>query len=544
MICETVSRSPMRKLRYEELTPEFQRREHYLLAQLRQVVLVRLPDLLDQAMQPQAFEQAADLARSLPRDSIPQMTILKSTNGEFTGEDRLEKVQIIPIEEIEAPVRALAWIPHSSRELQQILQATGWLVEVGKEFQVPLVGRAHQLAQERQAVDGFLHGRDLHRCLAIAVLHFAAVFEKRHVIGGRLDAQDKSPFVVHLDRHTAHMVPYPSPFDPGMEVVAHLALEPRVERAAQKGRHITGLHRVDGGPDQIFVQRLEILSVSKHDIGGVFHLHQAPMVAAAEVTDHRAVDRVQLLQETMQRASLQPIGELLGPLEVFDVDEGVLYEGEADPSTAQPIGQVIVPVEVELKAKGRPGRYPQVAEAEPAIDKVEVVVQTSRITRPEVGLPGFLVVPGPEGATPLHGREDMDQAGVISAFTEKLLDTGFLAKVPAANEFDGQTILGRQALGVLPDLLAQGLGEVGVVEDPEAPLPQFVGHRPGIANLGNRARDDDPVEAGQAAPDLLRVPFEQSWRHDLALRLDQDVAIGPILSCGEASTCLVPATPG
>jgi hypothetical protein len=72
------------------------------------------------------------------------------------------------------------------------------------------------------------------------------------------------------------------------------------------------------------------------------------------------------------------------------------------------------------------------------------------------------------------------------------------------------------------DLLAEGLGKLGVVEESKAPGAQMSAHRLGMADLGESPRDHHPVKAGKNPEDLLRMTLDQrsihgltSWNRDL-----------------------------
>ena len=376
------------------------------------------------------------------------------------------------------------------------------------------------------------------------MFHLAAVFEESDVVGGRLDAQDEPQLVVHLDRHPTHMVLDAGALDAGVKVVADLGLHVSSELMAQERRHVVRLDSVDRRARQDLVQRSEVSLALEDDVGGVFDLHQAPVVARFELLDDGAVDARPAVQLPVQCANNQLLGQFLSSREILDLDEGVVGESKADPSLAQLGRQVVMAIEVELEPERYPGRHTQVAQPKPLIDEVEVVVQTLRVPVPERQLARLLVVPGPVGRTGFHRREDMDQAGMLAPLTKDLLDPAFLAEIALPFDvLDLQAVLLGQALGVTPNLFAQGLGELGEVEDTDLASPQLCAHRVGIANLGNRACNDYPVEARQSPADLVGVPFRQQLRHDSLLQ-GREMAPSLILSCRGASTSMVPAMPG
>ena len=64
---------------------------------------------------------------------------------------------------------------------------------------------------------------------------------------------------------------------------------------------LLGLDRVHGRADQCVVERLEVLSAVEDDIGRVFGLHQAPVVARVEMTNHRTEATNPAIQAAMDQ---------------------------------------------------------------------------------------------------------------------------------------------------------------------------------------------------------------------------------------------------
>ena len=127
---------------------------------------------------------------------------------------------------------------------------------------------------------------------------------------------------------------------------------------------------------------------------------------------------------------------------------------------------------------------------------------------------GGFVVPGPIRRARLHGREDVDQTRVVSAFGEDLFDPRLLAeRLELADELDLQPRLGGEPLGVLPQLLAQRLGPTRIIEQADLVVTEIPAHRLGMTDIGQRAGDDDPVEARQDAADAVLVALEIGRAH-------------------------------
>jgi len=115
------------------------------------------------------------------------------------------------------------------------------------------------------------------------------VFKKAHIVEGRFDPQYASELVVHLDGGRPHVVLDACAQDMGGEIGAELALKPGIEFTPEEGRNVIGLDGVDAGADQDTVEVGEGARLLENDVGSVFHLHEAPVVADPERFEHGAV---------------------------------------------------------------------------------------------------------------------------------------------------------------------------------------------------------------------------------------------------------------
>lgn len=254
------------------------------------------------------------------------------------------------------------------------------------------------------------------------------------------------------------------------------------------------------------VQRRQVVTALENDVGGVLDLHEAPVVAARELGGRRAELAGEAIELAVQGLRLEAVGDLLRAGEVVDVDERVVDELEADLEPLQPRSQPVVAVHAELEAEGRPRRHAQVAEPEVGVDEVEVVVEALAAVGFEERLPGALVVPGLEGRAGLHGAEDVHETGMGAALGQDFLDPVFLAeRTDLPDELDGEAVLPRHPFRVLTDGVAQGLGELGEVEDEDAAPVQLPRECLGVADGGKGARDEYAVEAREHAADMSRV---------------------------------------
>ena len=78
------------------------------------------------------------------------------------------------------------------------------------------------------------------------------------------------------------------------------------------------------------VEQLEVLSLAEDDVGGVFDLHQRPMIGRTEVSQHGAAAMRQAIEEVMELAHVDLVGQRLCGREIVDLDESVVDEGVFD----------------------------------------------------------------------------------------------------------------------------------------------------------------------------------------------------------------------
>ena len=135
-------------------------------------------------------------------------------------------------------------------------------------------------------------------------------------------------------------------------------------------------------------------------------------------------------------------------------------------------------------------------------------MQAFAVIRLQKCLVALLVMPWLVAPTWLHGGENTHHARLFSALLQNLLDPVFLAQAfPAAHELDLDPVFGGDTLHVCAQRLAQRLGPLRVVEDPDLVLVEVFGHPAGIAPPRYRALNNDPVVTGENPSDLVFVPL-------------------------------------
>lgn len=148
--------------------------------------------------------------------------------------------------------------------------------------------------------------------------------KKEDVVDHGLDAQDVAELVVHVEGDPPHLVADACALDPGVEVLADLAEVARIQLLAQEGGHVLGANHVDGRADEVVVEGTQILLALEDDVRGILDLHEAPVIAGRELASRGAERAGEALQLPVQRLGLQAVGDLPGPSEVLDLEEGVV----------------------------------------------------------------------------------------------------------------------------------------------------------------------------------------------------------------------------
>lgn len=76
--------------------------------------------------------------------------------------------------------------------------------------------------------------------------------------------------------------------DAGGELAAHLLSKLGRDLAAEERSDLLRLHTQHRLPGELLIEWPQRRGGAEHHVGGVFHLHQAPVVSLAEYVEHRA----------------------------------------------------------------------------------------------------------------------------------------------------------------------------------------------------------------------------------------------------------------
>jgi hypothetical protein len=528
---KSLGRNASSEGRNNEHLSNFERNDGNAASQGSEVVFVGMPDFLDKAVFAQALDGARDLAGGLAGENLAEISVAESVDVEFATSNGSEKVKVIAMEEVEASIGSVV-VAGWAADVVEVFDGIGGIIDSREELQIAMIAARHDFGEGLEAVDSLLDRGDLVGSGPVTVYHLTVVFEQRDIIGRCLDAKGNALLIVHFDSGPSHMVFDPSALDAGMEVIAQFVLASFCQLAPQEGGYMIRFDGMDGGAHQFFVDRSKVWLPLEDNIGGIFGLHDAPVIAGGKGTYDGTILPDDLIDLPVKPIGVDGAGQLLGSFGIVDLDEGIVQHGIADPFPVQFSRQFIMPIEVELQPEGGPGWDPQIAEAEVRQDEIEVVMQTLAGCRLEKGVTGLFVVPRFECGAGFHRREDMNHSRMIATLRDDGPYASLFTKVGLSDELNLQTMLARNGFGMLTQFQTKLIGPGRVTEHGHTKTATESCHSTRIAHINQRPGQDNPVITGQLKGYFLSMTFNQVL-HALTLQL-------AIVS----NQNLVPAMPG
>jgi len=523
-ILGSVSQSSAERRDHEQFSG-FQRGRDNSSTELRQIVFVGATDLFDKAVRSKPFEHARDLTGRFSDHMLFESLAGEAADVEFAPADRMKQIEVISVEEIKAAIAA-AIISDGPGHLFDVFVGRTGIVHGRDEIDIAAVCGPHQFGKHIQAVDAFLQRRQLHFAGAVTMFHPAVVFEKANVVDRCFDTQHETVLIVHFYGHRPHVMFNACSLYAGVEVIAQLTLIITVQFPSQKGGDIVGLDGMHGRSDQFIVDGSKVGLTLENNVGSVFDLHHAPMIAILERLDGGTVTASVGIEYSVNASDIDVVGQLLRFLNVFDAHKTVVEHSRIDAFAGQLSRQLVVAVEIELETKWRPRRHSEIAQAKLGINEIEVVMQAFAAVVFEECFVGGLVMPGLIARTGLHGREYMHKAGMRTALNHEVLYALFLAKVLLADEVDDKAILCRNRFGILPYLFSQRPCPLGIVENTDAVACQKPRHSLRIAYAWNRAGQNNTIKTGNNALNFITMSFNEtcharSFQHTDVLKVSE-----------------------
>src|SRR5437763_12019823 len=235
---------------------------HYGFAFRRRAVAVRVRDLGDQPMCAQQLEQArnvrgpaAALAHVLgPRGEQHGLNVpvTEAIDMVLATQHGMKQLLLLPAEQIQAAPAAPArprWALHSLQDLEAGLGP----IHDRQGAEVTFVGGAGNFVIAVEVGDTLVHGAP-DQLVAPLPLAATADLELARLVDDRLDAQHLAELVVHLQPVVLHPMFDPRPGPAVLLAVGqYLAVEARVQAAAQEGKDVLGGEVQAGMSEQLGV---------------------------------------------------------------------------------------------------------------------------------------------------------------------------------------------------------------------------------------------------------------------------------------------------
>lgn len=290
---------------------------------MREVIRVAMPDLLDEPMGTQAFEEMREAAWGEVGQMPAQIRAPETADRPFPAGEGKEKLMVMGGQEVKPSIGASVLLRGLS-DLIDGFQAGAGVIDTRDKGQVTVIGRTHQTGEGWQAVDTFAQGSELAHAVSVALFHEAVVFKKGNIVDGAFDPCDEAGFVIELDAGRSHRVADTCSLDTGVEIVAELPLGGGGEFTPEKARDLIGFHGVDGGAHDGLLQGLEVRLATEHNIGGELHLHETPVVAGAKVLEDGTEASGPAIESMVKGFEIEALCNSLGALGILNTDEGIV----------------------------------------------------------------------------------------------------------------------------------------------------------------------------------------------------------------------------
>ena len=138
-------------MKFLELEPH----DHELSTQVRDVVLVRMRDFLDETVEPHALEETRDLAGCLVGKVRSKVAVSHSRQRVLSTQDHLEQADVIVEKEVESGIATVVVLDFFGNVVEGF-EGAGGVVEVRKKSQVATISSGCELAEVVKAENALL----------------------------------------------------------------------------------------------------------------------------------------------------------------------------------------------------------------------------------------------------------------------------------------------------------------------------------------------------------------------------------------------------
>ncbi len=338
--------------RHDHILSDSECAAEHTTTECREVVLVAMSNLFDEAMGAQAFQPVGGTAGGEIPEMGSEIGGAKAADVPLPAGEGDKKAMIFTEEEIEAPIGAV-FLSYRFGHFVDGVQSCIGVIDAGHEAEIAFIGSMHQLSQIGEAIDVFSQGCEFELLAPIALFHPTVVFEEGDIVGGAFHPSHETEFIVELEACWSHMMADACTLNAGVKIVTGLPAEGRGKFASQEGGDVFCLEGMHGGTHDGLIEGLEIGLAVEDDIGresqgqGVallgaprmqLHLHAAPVITSAKLTQDRTEAFRPSVQTPMQAFGIEAIGKRLSLLGIADGQEGIIGALKGDPCLGQSLG--------------------------------------------------------------------------------------------------------------------------------------------------------------------------------------------------------------
>src|SRR6266404_311366 len=284
-------------------------------------------------------------------------------------ENGLEQTGVIGTNRSQSPIPSPQLLHRMVNSVQQSVGGR-FQADHRKGIQIALVGCPAQFHSASYVGDTFAHGQPLFNSLAAGDTA-AVYFETAGVINRGLDPQHAALLVVHFDRVLFHPMFHSDAFNAPLQIAAGLARETLVSAALQKPHYFLTAKLKHGMAQQQRIDLGQLGGATKHDVGGIFSLTHAPVVAPNIQSGPRMDPGVHLLRQGIEKTSpialRQSIHQLLRSLQVRNVGKAIVSLGVTNPGPVQLARQPLTSVKTDLNSERQPSLQPDMHQAKLAV---------------------------------------------------------------------------------------------------------------------------------------------------------------------------------
>jgi len=242
-------------------------------------------DFPKQPMDVKSFQEAGDagaLAAAGHRvggrleEVASEVAVGEAAEQMFAAHHSGKETNVVSGQRIEAAIGALG-VTDGLGESAQLSMGRRGIVYDGQGVQVAGVGGAAEFGVAIEVGDPFGHGEPVHD-VATPATPASADLEFTGSVDGRLDAQNASVLVVHLDGVLFHAVSDAHPGPTGLVVRSDVTGELGVELSAKEGHDVFGAEVRGGVLEQRIIETGQGGGVFEQNVGGVLGLLSDPVI--------------------------------------------------------------------------------------------------------------------------------------------------------------------------------------------------------------------------------------------------------------------------